>query len=83
LVGDALAGQLGRGTDDGVEVGLLVDRPAPEKVAELVDDAVHAGAAVATGGHVVDRPEPPAPAYLNQSAVRRSTLLVVTMRHIP
>ena len=46
---------LGRGTGDGVEVGPLVDRAAREKVAELVDDAVRAGAVVATGGHV-DRP---------------------------
>ena len=47
---------LGRGTDDGVEVGPLVDRAGREKVAELVDDAVREGATVATGGRVVDRP---------------------------
>jgi succinate-semialdehyde dehydrogenase/glutarate-semialdehyde dehydrogenase len=33
---------LGRGIDDGVEVGPRVDRAAREKVAELVDDAPRA-----------------------------------------
>jgi succinate-semialdehyde dehydrogenase/glutarate-semialdehyde dehydrogenase len=47
---------LGRGTDDGVEVGPLVDRAGREKVAELVNDAVREGATVATGGRAVDRP---------------------------
>jgi succinate-semialdehyde dehydrogenase/glutarate-semialdehyde dehydrogenase len=47
---------LGRGTEDGVEVGPLVDRAGREKVAELVDDAVREGATAATGGRAVDRP---------------------------
>jgi succinate-semialdehyde dehydrogenase/glutarate-semialdehyde dehydrogenase len=47
---------LGRGTDDGVEVGPLVDDAGRTKVAELVDDAVRKGATVATGGRAVDRP---------------------------
>jgi succinate-semialdehyde dehydrogenase/glutarate-semialdehyde dehydrogenase len=47
---------LGRGTEDGVEVGPLVDRAGREKVAALVDNAVQEGAAVAAGGRVVDGP---------------------------
>jgi succinate-semialdehyde dehydrogenase / glutarate-semialdehyde dehydrogenase len=47
---------LGRGTEDGVEVGPLVDRAGREKVSQLVDDAVREGATVATGGRVVDGP---------------------------
>ena len=41
---------LGRGTDDGVDVGPLVSKDQRDQVAELVDDAVGKGAAVATGG---------------------------------
>jgi succinate-semialdehyde dehydrogenase/glutarate-semialdehyde dehydrogenase len=41
---------VGRGSDDGVDVGPLVDRPTLDKVAELVDDAADRGAAVRTGG---------------------------------
>src|SRR5215207_213849 len=47
---------LGRGTDNGVEVGPLVDDAGRTKVAELVDDAVRKGATIATGGRAVDRP---------------------------
>jgi succinate-semialdehyde dehydrogenase/glutarate-semialdehyde dehydrogenase len=47
---------IGRGTDDGVEVGPLVDRASRDKVAELVDDAVGRGAVVWAGGRVVDGP---------------------------
>jgi succinate-semialdehyde dehydrogenase/glutarate-semialdehyde dehydrogenase len=45
---------VGRGTDDGVLVGPLIDATQRDKVAELVDDAVGKGAKVLTGG---DRPE--------------------------
>ena len=41
---------VGRGTDDGVEVGPLVDSDTRDKVAELVDDATGKGAEVLTGG---------------------------------
>jgi succinate-semialdehyde dehydrogenase/glutarate-semialdehyde dehydrogenase len=42
--------KLGRGTDDGVDVGPLIDADQREKVAELVDDAVEKGAKCLTGG---------------------------------
>jgi succinate-semialdehyde dehydrogenase/glutarate-semialdehyde dehydrogenase len=41
---------VGRGTDDGVDVGPLVEGKQRDKVAELVDDAVGKGATVLTGG---------------------------------
>jgi len=41
---------VGRGSDDGVDVGPLVDADTLDKVSELVDDAVERGAAVRTGG---------------------------------
>jgi succinate-semialdehyde dehydrogenase/glutarate-semialdehyde dehydrogenase len=41
---------VGRGTDDGVDVGPLVDEPSRGKVTELVQDAVDAGARVLVGG---------------------------------
>jgi succinate-semialdehyde dehydrogenase/glutarate-semialdehyde dehydrogenase len=41
---------VGRGTEDGVEVGPLIDRPSLDKVSRLVDDAVQQGATVLTGG---------------------------------
>ncbi|HLK94207.1 MAG TPA: NAD-dependent succinate-semialdehyde dehydrogenase [Nocardioidaceae bacterium] len=41
---------VGRGTDDGVDVGPLVEGKQRDKVAELVDDAVSNGAEVAVGG---------------------------------
>jgi succinate-semialdehyde dehydrogenase/glutarate-semialdehyde dehydrogenase len=41
---------LGRGTEDGVDVGPLVDASQRSKVDELVSDAVGAGAKVVTGG---------------------------------
>ena len=47
---------VGRGTDDGVQVGPMVSAGARDGVAELVDDAVARGARVATGGAVVDGP---------------------------
>jgi succinate-semialdehyde dehydrogenase/glutarate-semialdehyde dehydrogenase len=46
--------KIGRGTEDGVEVGPLVDEKQRDKVAELVDDAVGKGARTLTGGHAPD-----------------------------
>jgi succinate-semialdehyde dehydrogenase / glutarate-semialdehyde dehydrogenase len=45
--------QVGRGTEDGVQVGPLIDEDQRSKVAELVDDAVGKGAKVLTGGERV------------------------------
>jgi succinate-semialdehyde dehydrogenase/glutarate-semialdehyde dehydrogenase len=45
--------RVGRGTDEGVEVGPLVDEPSRTKVTELVADAVDGGARVATGGEAL------------------------------
>ena len=44
---------VGRGTDDGVDVGPLVDADTRDKVGELVGDAVDQGAEVLTGGEAV------------------------------
>src|SRR3954454_4394839 len=41
---------VGRGTEDGVDVGPLIDADQQGKVAELVDDAVQKGAEVVVGG---------------------------------
>ncbi|HET6508667.1 MAG TPA: NAD-dependent succinate-semialdehyde dehydrogenase [Baekduia sp.] len=46
--------KVGRGTEDGVQVGPLIDEAQRSKVAELVDDAVGKGARVLTGGARVD-----------------------------
>ena len=48
--------RIGRGTEDGVTVGPLVEAKARDKVAHLVDDAVSRGARVLTGGEPVDGP---------------------------
>ena len=48
--------RVGRGTDDGVQVGPLVDATSREKVVELVGDAVGHGATVRVGGDAVDGP---------------------------
>jgi succinate-semialdehyde dehydrogenase/glutarate-semialdehyde dehydrogenase len=42
--------KVGRGTDDGVQVGPLIDQAAREKVDELVGDAVQRGARALAGG---------------------------------
>jgi succinate-semialdehyde dehydrogenase / glutarate-semialdehyde dehydrogenase len=42
--------KVGRGVDDGVQVGPLIDAPQRDKVAELVGDAVGKGASVVVGG---------------------------------
>ena len=41
---------LGRGTEEGVDVGPLVDEKSRDKVSSLVDDAVAKGARVVVGG---------------------------------
>ena len=46
--------KVGRGTEDGVEVGPLIDNNQRQKVADLVDDAVGKGAHVVVGGHSRD-----------------------------
>jgi succinate-semialdehyde dehydrogenase / glutarate-semialdehyde dehydrogenase len=46
--------KIGRGTDEGVEVGPLIDSDQREKVAELVEDAVAKGATAIVGGEAVD-----------------------------
>jgi succinate-semialdehyde dehydrogenase/glutarate-semialdehyde dehydrogenase len=47
---------MGRGTEDGVVVGPLIDKAAVEKVSSLVKDAVKRGAKVLTGGSTVEGP---------------------------
>ncbi|ANN15441.1 NAD-dependent succinate-semialdehyde dehydrogenase [Amycolatopsis orientalis] len=47
---------MGRGTEEGVVVGPLIDEAAVEKVSGLVSDAVDRGARVLTGGSTVDGP---------------------------
>jgi succinate-semialdehyde dehydrogenase/glutarate-semialdehyde dehydrogenase len=47
---------VGRGTDDGVDVGPLVEEKQRTKVADLVDDAVQSGAKVLQGGESPDGP---------------------------
>lgn len=47
---------MGRGTEDGVVVGPLIDEAAVTKVSSLVKDAVDQGAKVLTGGAAVDGP---------------------------
>ena len=48
--------KVGRGTDDGVTIGPLIDQDAVDKVGALVTDAVGRGATVLTGGSAVDGP---------------------------
>jgi succinate-semialdehyde dehydrogenase/glutarate-semialdehyde dehydrogenase len=47
---------IGRGTEDGVVIGPLIDETAIEKVSGLVQDAVDRGAKVLTGGSPMDGP---------------------------
>jgi succinate-semialdehyde dehydrogenase/glutarate-semialdehyde dehydrogenase len=47
---------LGRGQDDGVDVGPLIDEKAVESVTRLVDAAVADGARLVTGGRAPDGP---------------------------
>jgi succinate-semialdehyde dehydrogenase/glutarate-semialdehyde dehydrogenase len=46
--------KVGRGTEEGVEVGPLIDADQRSKVAELVADAESKGARAIVGGHEVD-----------------------------
>jgi succinate-semialdehyde dehydrogenase/glutarate-semialdehyde dehydrogenase len=46
--------KVGRGTEEGVEVGPLIDGTQREKVSNLVEDAVGQGARVLVGGHARD-----------------------------
>jgi len=48
--------RVGRGTEDGVDVGPLVDDDTVEKVTELVEDATAKGAEAVVGGSRVDGP---------------------------
>ncbi len=48
--------QVGRGTEDGVTLGPLIDDDQRGKVAELVDDAVQRGGKVLCGGQRLDGP---------------------------
>jgi succinate-semialdehyde dehydrogenase/glutarate-semialdehyde dehydrogenase len=48
--------KVGRGTEDGVAIGPLIDGKAVAKASELVADAVAKGATVTTGGAAVDGP---------------------------
>jgi succinate-semialdehyde dehydrogenase/glutarate-semialdehyde dehydrogenase len=48
--------KIGRGSEDGVDVGPLIDAEQLGKVVELVDDAVGRGARVLCGGERVDGP---------------------------
>ena len=48
--------KIGRGTEDGVAVGPLVNDKQRETVMELVDDAVAKGATTLTGGRPLDGP---------------------------
>ncbi|HEX2246169.1 MAG TPA: NAD-dependent succinate-semialdehyde dehydrogenase, partial [Arthrobacter sp.] len=56
LAARAKAFTVGRGTDDGVDVGPLIDERAVAKVKRLVDDAVARGAMVHAGGGPLDGP---------------------------
>jgi succinate-semialdehyde dehydrogenase / glutarate-semialdehyde dehydrogenase len=47
---------IGRGVDDGVEVGPLIDGAGREKVSTLVADAVEKGARVLVGGDAIGGP---------------------------
>ena len=46
--------KLGRGTEEDVKVGPLIDQPSREKVAELVQDALDKGASCVVGGEIPD-----------------------------
>ena len=46
--------KIGRGTEEDVKVGPLIDQPSREKVAELVQDALDKGATRIVGGEILD-----------------------------
>jgi succinate-semialdehyde dehydrogenase / glutarate-semialdehyde dehydrogenase len=54
-LGEKMGGlKIGRGTEDDVQVGPLIDQPSREKVAALVQDAVDKGASRVVGGEIPD-----------------------------
>ncbi len=48
--------KIGRGTEEGVAIGPLIDSKAVAKANELVQDAVAKGASIQTGGKAIDGP---------------------------
>jgi succinate-semialdehyde dehydrogenase/glutarate-semialdehyde dehydrogenase len=48
--------RVGRGTEDGVHIGPLIDEAAVDKAQKLVQDAVSRGATLHTGGSPIDGP---------------------------
>jgi succinate-semialdehyde dehydrogenase / glutarate-semialdehyde dehydrogenase len=48
--------KVGRGTEEGVQIGPLINDDAVQKADSLVRDATDRGAKVLTGGHQIDRP---------------------------
>jgi succinate-semialdehyde dehydrogenase/glutarate-semialdehyde dehydrogenase len=46
--------KVGRGTEEGVKVGPLIDQPSREKVEELVEDALDKGAKAVVGAEALD-----------------------------
>ncbi len=46
--------KVGRGTEDGVQVGPLIDQPAIDKVTSLINDATSKGARIVAGGSELD-----------------------------
>src|SRR5687767_2963215 len=46
--------KIGRGTEEDVKVGPLIDQPSREKVMELVEDALSKGATKVVGGEIPD-----------------------------
>jgi succinate-semialdehyde dehydrogenase/glutarate-semialdehyde dehydrogenase len=48
--------KVGRGTEEGVQIGPLINDDAVQKADSLVRDATDRGAKVLTGGHPIDRP---------------------------
>jgi succinate-semialdehyde dehydrogenase/glutarate-semialdehyde dehydrogenase len=56
LAGRIAALRVGRGTDEGVDVGPMIDAGTVADLEELVDDAVSRGASVVAGGTAVDGP---------------------------
>ncbi|WP_072314277.1 NAD-dependent succinate-semialdehyde dehydrogenase [Agrococcus sp. Marseille-P2731] len=56
-IGDAVrAMKIGRGTEEGVTIGPLVEDKAVDNAVRLVDEAVSAGATLVTGGKAIDGP---------------------------
>jgi succinate-semialdehyde dehydrogenase/glutarate-semialdehyde dehydrogenase len=54
-LGERMGGlKIGRGTEEDVQVGPLIDQPSREKVAELVQDAFAKGATRVVGGEIPD-----------------------------